>query len=169
MNVEDVMVEKVVTVRAEATAREAIELMNKQDIGSLIVEENEKPVGIVTERDLLRRVLAVSRAPEKIRVQEIMSTPPVVAECDMEIEEAAKLMVNMKVKKLPVVENGRLVGLVTLTDLVRTQPHMIRVLREITMAEHAPKRMKKVIDYYVDLPIVSPKQLEARQKRIKSK
>ncbi|MEA2089366.1 MAG: CBS domain-containing protein [Thermoproteota archaeon] len=167
MNIEDVMVEKVITVQADATAREAVELMNKQDIGSLIVEENEKPVGIVTERDLLKRVLASSRAPEKIRVQEIMSTPLVVTQSHMEIEEAAKLMVNMKVKKLPVVENERLVGLVTLTDLIRTQPHMIRVLREITTAEYTPKRMKKVIDYYVDLPLVSPKQLEAQQKRIK--
>jgi len=149
LNVEDVMVEEVVTVDADATVQEAVELMNKHEIGCLIVMLRGKPVGIVTERDMLKRVLAKATDPEKIKVSEIMSAPLIVGKPDMEVENAVRLMFKTKIKKLPVVQRGRLVGLVTLTDLTRFQPHMIRILKKLSVAELPPKRLKKVVDYYV--------------------
>lgn len=143
------MVEDVVTVEAEATVKEAANVMNKYEIGCLIVVKRGKAIGIVTERDMLTRVLAESRSPEKTKVKEIMSHPLIVANPEMDLEEAAKLMFKMKVKKLPVVSNGNLVGLVTLTDLARFQPQIIKVLKKIQALQPAPKRMKKVVDYYV--------------------
>ena len=110
LNVEDVMVEEVVTVEAEATVQEAVDLMNKHEIGCLIVVLKEKPVGIITERDMLKRVLAQSKDPEKIKVSEIMSAPLIIGKPEMEIENAVKLMFKTKIKKLPVVQKGRLVG-----------------------------------------------------------
>ena len=77
-----------------------------------------------------------------------MSKPLIVVEPDMELEEAARLMFKLKIKKLPVVEGGHLMGLVTLTDLARFQPQMIRILKKLS-EKMAPKRMKKVVDYYV--------------------
>jgi len=149
LNVEDVMVEEVVTVEAEATVQEAVDLMNKHEIGCLIVVLRGKPVGIITERDMLTRVLAKSIDPEKIKVSEIMSAPLIVGKPEMEVENAVKLMFKTKIKKLPVVQRGRLIGLVTLTDLTRFQPHMIKILKKLSVTELPPKRLQKVVDYYV--------------------
>ena len=149
LNVEDVMVDEVVTVGSDATVQEAVDIMNKYEIGCLIVVLEEKPVGIITERDMLKRVLAKSRDPEKIKVSEIMSVPLIVGKPGMEIEDAVKLMFKSKIKKLPVVQQGQLIGLVTLTDLTRFQPHMIKILKKLSVTELTPKRLRKVVDYYV--------------------
>lgn len=149
LEAEDVMVEEVVTIDEEATVKEAVKLMNKHEIGCLIAVRKGKPSGILTERDLLRRVLAKSKNPEKIKVSEVMSKPLVVARPHMDVEDAARLMFKMKIKKLPVVEKGRLLGLITLTDLVRVQPQMISILKKLSAKELTPKRMKKVVDYYI--------------------
>ena len=149
LKVEDVMVEDVVTVEADATVKKAVTIMNRNEIGCLIVVKQGKAIGIVTERDMLARVLAQSRDPERTRVSEVMSAPLIVADPDMELEEAARLMFKMKVKKLPVVTNGQLIGLITLTDLARFQPQIIKILKKAHALEQAPKRMKKVVDYYI--------------------
>jgi len=150
LKIENVMVVDVVTVEAEATIGEAVELMNKNEIGCLVVvDEEEKPVGIITERDLLKRVLAKRKDPVRSKVKDIMSKPLITGTPHMDIEAAVRLMFKHKIKKLPVVENGRLIGLVTLTDLVRFQPQIIRILKELSSAQLPPKHMKKVVDYYV--------------------
>ena len=150
LKVEDVMVEGVVTIDADATVMKAVQLMNENEIGCIVVMRRGKAVGIITERDLLKRVIAKSKNPTKTRVREIMTKPLIAGEPEMDIEDATRLMFDNKIKKLPVLENGKLVGLVTLTDLVRYQPQMIRILKEITARHLAPpKRMQKVIDYYV--------------------
>jgi len=149
LKVEDVMVEDVVTIDANATVIEAVDLMNQYEIGCLIVTRRGRAVGIVTERDLLKRVLAKFKDPKTTKVQEIMSKPLIVGDPSMEVEDAAKLMFMKKIKKLPIVDQGRLLGLVTLTDLARFQPQMIRLLKRISNRELPPRRLKKVIDYYV--------------------
>jgi CBS domain-containing protein len=123
--------------------------MNKYEIGCLIVTKRGKPIGIVTERDMLTRVLVELRSPDKTKIAEIMSMPLIVADPQMDLEEAARLMFKMKVKKLLVVSNGKLVGLVTLTDITRFQPRVIKILKKVQTMEAAPKRMQKVVDYYV--------------------
>jgi len=149
IKVEDVMVENVVTVETEASVKKAVEMMNKHEIGCLIVTKRGKAVGIVTERDMLRRVLVGAKDPAKTKVREIMSAPLVAGNPQMEVEEAVRLMFEMKVKKLPVVDKGKLVGLVTLTDLARYQPQLIELLKKIVATQTTPKRMRKVVDYYV--------------------
>ena len=149
LKVEDVMVEDVITVDADAPVMEAVGLMNKHEIGCLVVTRRGKAVGIVTERDLLKRVLAKSRDPKKIKVRQIMSKPLIVGEPDMDVEEAARFTFRRKIKKLPVVDGGSLLGLVTLTDLARFQPQMIKMLKKISARGLPPRRMKKVLDYYV--------------------
>ncbi len=149
LKVEDVMVEDVITIEANATVKKAISIMNENEIGCLIVVKQAKAVGIVTERDMLARVLVRARDPERTRVSEVMTTPLVVADPKMELEEAARLMFKMKVKKLPVVLDGELVGLITLTDLARFQPQIIKILKKAHALNRAPKRMQKVVDYYI--------------------
>jgi len=149
LKVEDAMIEDVVTITADATVKKAVDLMNKHEIGCLIVVSNGKAVGIVTERDMLNRVLAQRRDPDRTKVSEIMTTPLVVAEPDMELEEAARQMFKMKVKKLPVVSKGELVGLITLTDIARFQPQIIKILKKMYVKSETPKRLQKVVDYYI--------------------
>lgn len=150
LQVEDVMVEEVVTTEEDTTVMQAVKIMNKLEIGCLIVVRKGKPAGILTERDLLRRVLAKSKNPKKTLVSEVMTKPLVFGKPHMEVEEAVKLMFKMKIKKLPVVgKNGQLTGLITLTDLVRFQPQMISIIKKLSVTEEAPKRLKKVINYYI--------------------
>jgi CBS domain-containing protein len=149
IKVEDVMVREVVTVEENSTVKEAAEIMNKFEIGCLIAVKKGKAVGIITERDLLKRVVAEARDVKRTKVKDVMSSPLVVVEPNMDLEEAVKLMFQMKIKKLPVVEEKRLVGLVSLTDIARFQPQMIKILKQLALRQAAPKSMKKVLDYYV--------------------
>lgn len=151
LKMEDVMVEKVVTIEASKSAREAVELMNKHEIGCLVVTMKGKPVGIITERDCLKRILAKSKNPQRVKIREIMSAPLMTVDPTMDIEDATKFMFRMNIKKLPIVKEQKLVGLVTFTDLVRFQPQIVKILKKISQLRPPPppKRMKKVIDYYV--------------------
>lgn len=149
LKVEDVMVKDVITIEASSTVKEAAEIMNQFEIGSLIVIEDKKAVGIITERDLLKRVVATSRDARKTKVKEIMSKPLIVVEPGMDLEETIKLMFKMKIKKLPVVQEGRLAGLVSLTDIARCQPQIIKIFKKLAETQLTPKRMQKVVDYYI--------------------
>lgn len=150
LKIESIMISDVITIEAEATIRQAVDIMNMQEIGCLVVvDDEEKPVGILTERDLLTRVLAKRKDPARTKVSQVMSKPLITGTPHMDIEDAAKLMFKKKIKKLPIVEDGRLVGLVTLTDLMRVQPQIIEILKKLSETEIPPKRIKKVVDYYV--------------------
>ena len=114
------MVKEIVTIDYAATVKAAVDLMNKHAIGCLIVVERGTPVGIVTERDILKRVIPRLEGTGKIRVKQIMSEPLVVGNPDMSVNKALGFLFKKRIKKLPVVEGDRLVGLVTLTDLLRS-------------------------------------------------
>jgi len=112
------MVKDLIGVEVKTSVKKAVELMNEHEIGCLIVMKRGKLAGMVTERDMIRRVLLDSKDSEKIKVSEIMSKPVIVGKPKMSIEDAVKLMFNRNIKKLPVIDDDHLVGLVTLTDLV---------------------------------------------------
>jgi len=148
IEINEIMVDNVITIGKGAKLEEAVRLMNKHEIGCLVVLENGRPAGIITERDLLKRVLARSKELGEIEVAEVMSKRLVTVGPDVEVEQAAKLMCNKRIKKLPVVRKGKLLGLVTLTDILRIQPQLIRMYK-IFSSDLAPRRMKKVFDYYL--------------------
>jgi len=129
--VRDVMSGNVKTVRPKSTILEVVRKMNKFDVGSVVVVEGDRPVGIITERDILRRVLEVTLAPEALKAKEIMSSPLVTISDNATVEEAARVMAERNIKKLPVVQDGRLIGIVTTTDIVRNQPKYVDVLRDL--------------------------------------
>ena len=144
----DVMVKKVITVDEKASVKEATNIMNQFEIGSIITTRKGKPIGIITERDILKRIVSEGRNATRTRVKEIMSSPLVVISPDMDLEEAASLMFCNKIKKLPVTEKKRLVGLVSLTDIARVQP-MIKFLQRLSETEKTPKSMQKVLNCYI--------------------
>jgi CBS domain-containing protein len=148
VQIHDIMITKVITTTKNSTLEEAIKLMNDHEIGCLIVTENKKAVGILTERDLLKRILAKSENLKRIRVQEVMSTPLISVEPTVEIGDASKLMFEKNIKKMPITRKGELIGLVTLTDILRIQPQLIKMYK-IFSTGLAPRRIKKVFDYYL--------------------
>jgi len=119
MKIEEAMIKNVITLERDVSAHEAVKLMNENRIGCLVVLQYGQVVGIITERDMLERVLEKCKDPKETKATEIMTKRVIVGKPDMQLADAAKLMFDKKVKKLPIVEGNRLVGLVTLTDLAR--------------------------------------------------
>jgi CBS domain-containing protein len=119
MKIEELMIKNVITVPTDASVHDAVKLMNKNKIGCLVVVYNGDIAGILTERDLLERVLEKCRNPKETKVLEIMSKHIIVGKPDMELSEATRLMFENRVKKLPIIEGKCLVGIVTLTDIAR--------------------------------------------------
>jgi len=154
MELKDIMVKNVITVNPNATVKDATKLMNKHNIGCLIVVSKGKVVGIVTERDILRKIVEASKDPEKTKISEIMSTKLLVAAPNMDVVDAAKMMLQRKIKKLPIVTNKKLVGLVSLTDIARTvriEPEIINVIKDMVKSGWLPpKSMKNIIEFYTD-------------------
>jgi len=155
LKIRDVMVKEVITANVDFTVKYAVEIMSRCGIGCLLVTDGEKAVGIVTERDILSRVVAKEKNTGKTFVGEIISTQMIVIGPEASLEDAVKLMFRHRIKKLPVVEErfggARLVGLVTLTDITRVQPKLLKTLRELfaELGEAPPRSMKKVIKYYI--------------------
>lgn len=116
--VKDLMTQNVVTVDVNKTVVEAAVIMSENDIGDLVVMDGDNPVGIVTERDFVRRVLAGSKSLTS-KVSEIMTSPLKVIDPDAPIKEAARRMVNSEIRRLPVIKNNKLVGIITATDFAR--------------------------------------------------
>jgi len=118
MRVKEIM-RPVKVISPDASIKEAATMMNKSSIGSLVVvDENRKVSGILTERDILQKVTAVNKLPSKVLVSEIMTPKVISITSHALIDDAVYLMMKHKIKKLPVVEDKRLVGIITATDVV---------------------------------------------------
>lgn len=149
LTVRDVMVTDLVTVDARVSVKKAVRVMNDFSIGCLPVTNEGKIAGMLTERDVLVRIVVEGRDPEKTLVGDVMSKPLIVVKPEATVEEAVETMFKNKVKKLPVVENEKLIGLVTFTDIARIQPLMTQTIRELTEKYDVSKRMEKAIHYYI--------------------
>jgi CBS domain-containing protein len=129
--VREVMTTNVKTVRPFSTIKEVVQKMNKFGIGSVVVVEEDRPVGIITERDIMRNIAERFFDPSLVKAKDIMSTQLVTISGDVSFEEAARLMASRKIKKLPVVEDQKLVGIVTSMDVMRANPKIVGLLEEL--------------------------------------
>ena len=111
------MVKNVVTVPSNVQVDKALKLMNENRIGYLQVVDYDQTTGILARRDIFEKVMEKRNDPQKTKISEVMTKNVIVGTPNMELTDAAKLMSENKVKKLPVVDDRRLVGLVTLTDI----------------------------------------------------
>ena len=116
-SVRDAMTEDPRSIGASASVVEAAQLMRQQHIGSLPVTEDERLVGMITDRDISTRVVAESAVPETTSVGEVYSRDLISVESNNDLEEALRLMARHQVRRLPVVESGRLVGMVAQADI----------------------------------------------------
>lgn len=114
----EIMTRDVVTVTPDDTVETAVRVMIDHEIGSVVVVEKDAPLGLFTERDLTRKILETPDLLHR-RVGDVMSSPVVSTEPGVEIVEAFDLMTSKNIRRLPVVEGGRLVGIVTERDLIK--------------------------------------------------
>ena len=116
--VKDFMTTNVITIDANETVLYAAKLMHQQDVGDLVVMEGVAAKGIVTERDLVRRVMAMKK-PLDTKVSEIMSDPLITIEEEASIRDAARKMIKYKIRRLPVTKKNVLVGIIATSDFAR--------------------------------------------------
>jgi CBS domain-containing protein len=117
VQIRDVMTESVVTAAPATAVRAVAELMRERNVGSVVLVHDGAPVGFVTDRDLAVSVLADGRELSD-RAEAHASAPVVTGDPEMDVEDAAALMVSHGIRRLPVLDRGRLTGIVTLDDLV---------------------------------------------------
>jgi CBS domain-containing protein len=115
--IQDIMTRALITVNLSTTALQVAKMMEQGGIGAILVQNNSNPVGIVTDRDFATRI-AANDLPLNTAVENIMSTPLITINHDEPISAAAERMTSKKIRKLAVTENGKIVGIVTSTDLV---------------------------------------------------
>jgi len=102
--------------------------MAKHRVGSIIIIKNKNPIGIITETDLNKKVVALAKDPRKLKIVDIMSSPVVFSHPNEDIVAAVEKMERHKVKRLPVISKGKIVGIITNTDIARASPEMIDIL-----------------------------------------
>jgi len=124
------MKREVVVVTPDISVREASKIMSKYDIGSLIVVEDDNPVGILTERDILNLV-ARDENLDEIKVGKVMSRNIITIEADKKIDDAVDLMLKHKIKRLPVKEGNKIVGIVTTSDIIVAEPKLIEAIASL--------------------------------------
>jgi len=136
MLVKDVMSSPAITVEENAPANHVAELMDKHDVGCIIVTaKEEKPIGIITERDLVLRVLAKNAKPDTLKAGEVMTTPLITIEPDATITETARRMSRLNIRRLGVVYKGRLVGIISSKDVLGVMPELLEIIQEKAMIE----------------------------------
>jgi CBS domain-containing protein len=122
----------VISVAGDASVFDAIKIMAERSVGSLLVIEDEKIVGIVTERDYARKVILLGRSSETTKVAEIMSTAVITATVEQTVKECMTLMTEKRIRHLPVVADDKVIGLISIGDLVQAiisdQQHEIEQL-----------------------------------------
>jgi len=139
MLVKDVMTSPVIAIDKEDTAQEAAQLMDKNDVGCIIVTSNdEKPVGIITERDMITRVLAKNTLPSKVKASKVMTSPLLTIDPDETLTEAARKMSRLNVRRLGVIYKGNLVGLVSSKDILAVTPELLEIIQERAKIDKEP-------------------------------
>jgi CBS domain-containing protein len=113
------MKREVTLIHPDKSVKYAGQILKAVGISCLVVVENEEIVGILTERDITQKVVADGLDPQNTQVRDIMSRGVITLDKDKTIEDAVDLMENRGIKKLPIVEGGKIIGIVTMTDLLR--------------------------------------------------
>jgi CBS domain-containing protein len=129
--VRDIMAKNIKTVKPDDSVHAAVQKMNKFDIGSVLVINSGRPVGIITETNIMRRVVEPRMDPATVWVKDIMTSPIISIEENATVAEAAKIMADRKINRLPVINGDKLVGLISSTDIVKANPTQLGILEEL--------------------------------------
>jgi CBS domain-containing protein len=117
-SVKDIMNPNIVSLSPNASIKEAAELMSTQKIGSIVIIDENKPIGIITERDFVTRIILKPFSLDS-KLSEVMSSPVIHVSSDQSVAEVIDIMANKEIRKVPVIDNGHVVGMVTGTEFLR--------------------------------------------------
>ena len=131
MIVRDVMTKNIKTVKPDDTVHSAVQKMNKFDIGSVIVVSSGRPIGIITETNIMRRIVEPRMDPATVWNKDIMSSPLTTIDENSALEEAAKVMAEKRINRIPVMRGEKLVGLISSSDIVKANPTQLGILDEL--------------------------------------
>src|SRR5579875_813900 len=124
----DVMRSFIVEVDTESYIKEVASLMKEKKVGSVIVKKDNNPIGIITERDVLYKVVAEGKDPSKVKAKEIMSSPLITVDKETDLEEVLKIFKEKGIRRLPVKEGDKIVGIITLRSIIGD----LRSVEEVT-------------------------------------
>jgi CBS domain-containing protein len=117
MNIRDIMTTRVTTASPDTTLEEIATMMKRENVGAIPIVDEEDLCGLLTDRDIVLRCVAEGRSPAETRAEDILSEDLHVIEVDDDVDSAAELMSRQQIRRLPVVENGRLVGILSIGDI----------------------------------------------------
>ena len=132
ITVKDLMTRGIISVLPETTVVEAVKVMSNRDISSILVMTEGKYVGIFTDRDVMKKVVALGLDPKVTKVKDIMNTPLITISEDTGIEAAAEKMRDSKIRRLVVKNDVDVVGVISETDIARVEPELHLLIREHT-------------------------------------
>lgn len=162
------MTEDVLTINSECTVLEACETYANHNIGSLVVKNDGVVVGIITERDIIQYIVISKGNPEETKVKEIMTPRLKTIHATSSVEKAAEIMKDNEIKRLPVVQNNDIVGIVTETDLSRTIPAFSDTIDEFTsLYSKSRESIDRIMDEWEEA-IIKLKTLKKTDKEPKN-
>ncbi|MFZ3059883.1 MAG: CBS domain-containing protein [Candidatus Methanoperedens sp.] len=152
MPVKEIMTRDVVTIDIKSDVQKLAKKMLDYDVGSIIITDRKQPVGIITERDIVRKIVSRNLKPDDISMRELMTTPLITIDTEEDVTDTMHKMVKMEIRRLPVVDNGKLVGIVTDTDLIAISAEMgsifsdlIKMHREKVFSMEVPQKINRGI------------------------
>jgi len=128
--VKEAMKTNLAIVKPTTSVLDAAKIMKKRKLGNILIVEKKRPIGILTESDILRKIVAEGKNAKDIQVKNVMSTPVIVIDPYVTLEEAMKTMGKCNVRRLPVIENNELIGIITQKDISRISPILHEISRE---------------------------------------
>lgn len=128
IKIKEIMTKPAIKINHNVSVQTVAKEMVAHRIGSIVVVKDKSPVGIITEADINRKIVAPGKDPKKTKAVDIMSSPIVFANPDDDVELAVEKMEKHKIKRLPVIEKGKIVGLIADTDIARAAPEMIDIV-----------------------------------------
>jgi len=139
MKVRDIMSSRVVSCPPNTTVADAARKMREEDVGSIIIVQNRKPIGIMTREDVTNRVAAEDKLPSKVLVKEVMTSPVITAAPDETISTVAKRMSKYGYERMPVKQLNKIVGFISVRDILRVSPGTLDILKDHLEREQAPE------------------------------
>lgn len=135
ISVKDAMVTRVVVGRPDQSVKEGADMMRKEDVGTIVVCEGTKPIGIVTREDIVVKIASKDLKSSTVKLKDIMNAPLITATPEEDLADAARRMTKYGYERLPVVEMDKLVGIISDREIAKVAPAAIEILRERLMID----------------------------------
>jgi CBS domain-containing protein len=144
--VKNIMISPVVTAYEHDSVEKVAKMMATKNIGGIVITGKDKnPVGIITERDIVKRVAAKNLLPKEVKAREVMSTPLATIDADADINDAARKMSKFDIRRLAVMEKGSLVGIITSKDIVSIMPELAEIIAEKVRITSPPIQRRRTL------------------------